>query len=110
MNNERTIIELEAQISALKKQIKNITENSKKKEDKLNSRIKTLEYENNNLMELLKLSKKKIFGAVDVGSLYPRFGTERVEYVDESNGKYGDKENHYKLVSLFEHKFGYFPE
>ena len=63
MNNERTIIELEAQISALKKQIKNITENSKKKEDKLNSRIKTLEYENNNLMELLKLSKKKIFGA-----------------------------------------------
>ena len=30
MNNQRTIIELEAQISALKKQLKNIAQESKK--------------------------------------------------------------------------------
>ena len=59
MNNERTIIELEAQISALKKQLKNIAEDNSKKD----LQIKTLKAENNNLMELLKLSKKKIFGA-----------------------------------------------
>ena len=63
MNNGRTIIELEAQISALKRQLKNIAEESKKKEEKLNSQIKTLKAENNNLMELLKLSKKKMFGS-----------------------------------------------
>ena len=63
MNNGRTIIELEAQISALKRQLKNIAEESKKMEEKLNSQIKTLKAENNNLMELLKLSKKKMFGS-----------------------------------------------
>lgn len=63
MNNQPTIIELEAQISALKKQLKNIAEESKKKEEKLVLQIKTLTAENNNLIELLKLSKKKMFGA-----------------------------------------------
>ena len=63
MDNNSTIIELEAQISALKKQLKNIAEESRKKEEKLTSRIKTLETENGNLMELLKLSKKKMFGS-----------------------------------------------
>ena len=63
MYNNSTIIELEAQISALKKQLKNIAEESRKKEEKLTSRIKTLETENGNLMELLKLSKKKMFGS-----------------------------------------------
>ena len=63
MDNNKTIIELEAQISALKKQLKNVAEESKKKEEKLNSQIKTLKAENNNLMELLKLSKKKMFGS-----------------------------------------------
>ena len=63
MNNQRTIIELEAQISALKKQLKNIAQESKKKEEKLTSEINILKEENNNLMNLLKLSKKKMFGA-----------------------------------------------
>ena len=63
MDNGPTITELEAQISALKKQLKNIATESKKKEEKLNSQIKTLKKENNNLMELLKLSKKKMFGS-----------------------------------------------
>ena len=63
MDNQKTIIELEAQISALRKQLKNIAEESKKKEEKLTSQIKTLKAENNNLMELLKLSKKKLFGS-----------------------------------------------
>ena len=63
MDNSRTIIELEAQISALKKQLKNVAEESKKKEEKLTSQINTLKAENNNLMELLKLSKKKMFGS-----------------------------------------------
>ena len=36
----KMIIELEAQISALKKQLKNIAEESRKKEEKLTSRIK----------------------------------------------------------------------
>ena len=35
MDNSRTIIELEAQISALKKQLKNVAEESKKNEEKL---------------------------------------------------------------------------
>ena len=59
MDNSRTIIELEAQISALKKQLKNVAE----EKEKLNLQVKTLKSENNNLMELLKLSKKKMFGA-----------------------------------------------
>jgi len=59
MDNARTIIELEAQISALKKQLKNVAEDNAKKD----SQIKTLKAENNNLMELLKLSKKKMFGS-----------------------------------------------
>ncbi len=59
MDNSRTIIELEAQISALKKQLKNIADDNAKKD----SQIKTLKAENNNLMELLKLSKKKMFGS-----------------------------------------------
>ena len=42
MNNQRTIIELEAQISALKKQLKNIVQESKKKEEKLTSEINIL--------------------------------------------------------------------
>ena len=63
MDNQHTIIELEAQISALKKQLKNVAEESKKKEEKLTSQINTLKAENNNLMELLKLSKKKMFGS-----------------------------------------------
>ena len=63
MNNQKTIIELEAQISALKKQLKNIAQESKKKEEKLTSQINELKEENNNLMNLLKLSKKKMYGA-----------------------------------------------
>lgn len=41
MDNQKTIIELEAQISALRKQLKNVAEESKKKEEKLTSQIKT---------------------------------------------------------------------
>ena len=63
MDNNRTITELEAQISALKKQLKNIAEEGKKKEEKLTAQINTLKAENSNLMNLLKLSKKKMFGS-----------------------------------------------
>ena len=59
MNNQPTIIELESQISALKKQLKNISA----EKSKLDSQIKELKNENKNLIELLKLSKKKMFGA-----------------------------------------------
>ena len=55
MDNNRTITELEAQISALKKQLKNIAEEGKKKEEKLTAQINTLKAENSNLMNLLKL-------------------------------------------------------
>lgn len=63
MKNQKTIIEMEAEISALKKQLKNIARESKTKEERLNSVINELTNENNRLLALLKLSKKKLFGA-----------------------------------------------
>ena len=58
MDNQHTIIELEAQISALKKQLKNVAEESKKKEEKLTSQINTLKAENNNLISNMKQEEK----------------------------------------------------
>ena len=58
MKNQKTIIEMEAEISALKKQLKNIARESKTKEERLNSVINELTNENNRLLALLKLSKK----------------------------------------------------
>lgn len=62
MQKQKSITELEAEISALKNQLKNISRESIKKEEKLNSKIKELKNENKCLYELLKLSKKKMFG------------------------------------------------
>ena len=69
MSKQMSIIEMEAKISALEKQLKNIATNSNKKEEKFNceitklhSEIKELKNENKYLYELLKLSKKKMFG------------------------------------------------
>ena len=63
MKNQKTFIEMEAEISALKKQLKNVARESKTKEERLNSVITELTNENNRLLALLKLSKKKLFGS-----------------------------------------------
>ena len=62
MSKQMSIIEMEAKISALEKQLKRVAQESLKKEEKLNSEIKELKNENKYLYELLKLSKKKMFG------------------------------------------------
>lgn len=63
MKKQKTFIEMEAEISALKKQLKNVSRESKSKEERLNTVIAELTNENNRLLALLKLSKKKLFGA-----------------------------------------------
>jgi len=62
MSNKMSIIEMEAKISALEKQLKYVAQESITREEKLNSTIKELKNENKYLYELLKLSKKKMFG------------------------------------------------